>query len=271
MGKTAVVYLSRHGNPARLTQGFLASLARYRPGADFDLVFLLKGYGPGQGDPVLEQHRGALGREVIELRMPDDGFSIDADLFAARALAGYERLLFLTSFSLILADDWLAHYLAGFASAPDCGAIGATGSYEAIGGGAFPNPHLRTNAFMIARDLLLDIDPGPLTTKAGNAQFEAGPRGLTAQLRERGLAPLVVDRWGAVWPQAQWRESRTFRAGDQEGLLIADNRTHDYQAGPHKRRRKLARLAWGDDRDVPRLGTLERWRREWAWNHPPKP
>ena len=254
MEKPAVVYLSRYGNPPRLAQDFLASLKRHPAGADFDLILLLKGYPASETDPVLGQARDALTVPLTELRMPDLGLSIDAFLYAAENLTSHRQLLFLTSYSQVLADRWLAAYLAAFETAPDCGAVGATGSYEAIDGAAFPNPHLRTNAFMMDRRLLLGLGLPPPVTKSGNAAFEAGPESLTVQLRRQGLSPLVVDRHGARWPMAHWRESCTFRAGRQKNLLVSDNRTEDYMVVTRKRRRKQERLAWGDSETAPFLG-----------------
>jgi hypothetical protein len=56
----------------------------------------------------------------------------------------------------------------------------------------------------------------------------------------------VVDRHGKLFTQEGWPASRTFRSGQQEGLLVADNRTDDFASGPPERREMLARLAFGD-------------------------
>jgi hypothetical protein len=59
------------------------------------------------------------------------------------------------------------------------------------------------------------------------------------------LEARVVGRDGVAYPPECWQESRTFRTGEQENLLIADNRTRHYQDGGRLTRWGLAWLAWG--------------------------
>ncbi|MGZ4351312.1 MAG: hypothetical protein ACXVRX_12420 [Solirubrobacteraceae bacterium] len=56
---------------------------------------------------------------------------------------------------------------------------------------------------------------------------------------------MVVGRDGRAYDRDRWRESRTFRAGEQDNLLVEDNRTRQYEEAQGRWRRKLARLAWG--------------------------
>lgn len=109
----------------------------------------------------------------------------------------------------------------------------------------FPNPHIRTNAFMIERDLFLTLDAGPLATKRDAYRFEHGRRSMTAQVTSLGLAALVVGRDGAAYLSDGWMASRTYRSGDQENLLVADNQTRAYADGDAATRRDLTWLAWG--------------------------
>ena len=110
----------------------------------------------------------------------------------------------------------------------------------------FPNPHLRTNAFVVRRDILLGLRVGDVDTKEGAERFESGSHGLTRQLRDRGLAALVVGRDGRAFGPEQWPTSGTFRSGEQANLLVSDNRTRQYAEGDVATRRRLASLAWGN-------------------------
>jgi hypothetical protein len=134
--------------------------------------------------------------------------------------------------------------------------VGATGSYEspnAVRPGPlrrlrpgfedFPNPHLRTNGFAMEGELILELDWGTDLTREQTVMLEGGGRSLTRQVRDRGLETLVVGRDGVYVPD-RWRESATFRSGDQANLLLADNRTRHYQEGGALVRRGLAWLAW---------------------------
>jgi hypothetical protein len=105
----------------------------------------------------------------------------------------------------------------------------------------FPNPHIRTNAFLIRRDLLLDIEVGDLSVKADALRFESGRRSLTRQVLGRGLQVIVVGRDGAAYPPSDWHASHTFRSGDQTNLMVSDNRTEEWivTASPLKERQAI--------------------------------
>jgi len=55
----------------------------------------------------------------------------------------------------------------------------------------------------------------------------------------------VAGRDGRVYGSEEWPASRTFRSGEQDNLLVADNRTEQYHAADPTRRGELARFAWG--------------------------
>ena len=201
------------------------------------------------------------------MRVSDDLYPTQIFLEAAERMS-YERILFLISYSRILAPNWLAIYLDAFERVPSCGIVGSSGGYERIDGAQpFPNINIRTNAFMTDSKVLAACERGDLSKKFGGNLFEAGPRSLTRQIMDRGLAPVVVDRHGRNWSIEEWPRSRTFRSGNQEGLLIADNRTYDSKSAGLKRRNKLARLNWGDTSMVARPTPLGRARSmiNWRW------
>jgi hypothetical protein len=116
---------------------------------------------------------------------------------------------------------------------------------EIVGYGGFPAPHVRTNAFLIDRKLLLTLRAGRLGSKSAAYRFEGGRNGLTGQLTARGLTPLVVGRDGRPLPPERWPEADIFWQGTQRDLLVADNQTRAYSAGSSAQRLALARYAWG--------------------------
>jgi hypothetical protein len=111
----------------------------------------------------------------------------------------------------------------------------------------FPNPHVRTNAFLMPREVLLGLEVGPIADKWAAMRFESGRAGLTRQVLAMGLRPLVVGRDGLAYEKERWPESRTYRAGAQENLLVSDNRTRQYAEADPETRRSLAAHAWGDE------------------------
>lgn len=111
--------------------------------------------------------------------------------------------------------------------------------------GLFPAPHLRTNALLIDRALLRSLRVGRVVSKLDAYALESGRRSITAQLRARGLAPVVVDRTGAAWTPGEWDRADVFAQSDQEDLIVADNQTRLYAAATTRQREVLSAFAWG--------------------------
>lgn len=115
-----------------------------------------------------------------------------------------------------------------------------------IGFPSFPAPHIRTNAFLVPRRLLLGAFGGRLRRKVDAHRLESGRRSLTALARLAGGRPLVVDRAGRAFEVAEWPDSETFWQADQAGLIVADNQTDTYRRADAARRLLLAQYAWGE-------------------------
>lgn len=231
---------------------FLASYRHNDAGAPHRLLVVYKEFSPGALG-VARRRFDVVEHE--ELVMPERRLDIAA---YARIATEYDApwFHFLNSNSELLDDDWLRKPLAQLMR-PEVGLVGATASYEAApasipsrllrrGSAApFPNPHVRTNAFMLERDVARALDWGDARSKASAWKVENGPNGLTRQVLARGLAAVVVGRDGEAYGPERWREADVFRTARQANLLVADNRTRQFaEAGPELRR-TLAQLAWG--------------------------
>lgn len=244
-----VVYLAWTPYGVGCAESFLASYRERDAGTPHRLLLLLA--GPEEDRGPWKRLFASVRHDVLEL-----GEGVDLGHYRAavdRVVA--QRYCFLNTVTTVRCDDWLGR-LERALLAPEVGMVGATGSYEtpnAVRPGPlrrlrpgferFPNPHLRTNGFAMERSLLIELDWPAKLTRAEAVLLEGGSASLTRQVRERGLQTLVVGR-DAVYPPERWRQSATFRSGDQENLLLADNRTRHYaEAGPLVRR-GLAWLAW---------------------------
>ncbi|MEO8718034.1 MAG: hypothetical protein ABI423_07410 [Burkholderiales bacterium] len=109
---------------------------------------------------------------------------------------------------------------------------------------AFPNHHIRTNGFLLSRAVLSRLTWARTATKLDAHLIESGRNGLTAQVLRAGLEAVVVGRDGRGYPRHQWHASGAFWQGDQENLLIADNKTKQYQDASPAERQWLSRSAW---------------------------
>lgn len=122
----------------------------------------------------------------------------------------------------------------------------------------FPNPHIRTNAFMIERKLFLDVLPDSIETKNDSYFFESGPDGLTQQILRRGMKAVVVGANGRVYAMEEWGHSGTFRLGDQHNLLVKDNQSRAFQNMSAAERRAFTTMTWGDHRRPSQLADPDR-------------
>ncbi len=228
---------------------FLSSYRAHEAGAPHRLLVVFAG-PEGNRSPWHE-----LFAEVAHERL-DLGLGMDLDHYrTAVDRVAADHYCFVNTVSVVLADGWLGS-LDRALSAPEVGMVATTGSYESPnavrpgplrrlrpGHEPFPNPHLRTNGFAMRRQTILDLEWPTGLDKLQTVALEGGSRSLTRQVRERGLEAMVVGRDGAYPPQS-WRRSRTFRVGEQENLLLSDNRTRHYQEAGRLTRAGLAWLAW---------------------------
>ena len=247
MAEVCVVHLVWAPLGPEPVERFAASYRAHPPGLPHRLVVLLNGFDGAS--PDLRAFDG-IAHETV--RVPEPTLDLPAYAYAARVLDA-SHLCFVNSHSEVLADGWLAA-LHGALEEPGVGLAGATGSYETPHSinplrrrrwPRFPNPHIRTNGFIVARDLFRDLRWPDVKTKVRAWELESGHAGMTAQIRARGLKAVVVDRDGGVHEPEAWPFSATFRAGEQAKLLIADNRTRDWQNADAATRAKLSKLAWG--------------------------
>jgi hypothetical protein len=111
---------------------------------------------------------------------------------------------------------------------------------------AFPNPHIRSNAFMIRPSTVRELNLEIPKTKQAAMCFESGKIGLTSLIRQAGLSALVVGNNGQAYEVLDWAESNTFRLGKQSNLLIFDNQTRNFEAMSEGTKLTHSRVTWGD-------------------------
>jgi hypothetical protein len=252
---------------------FLRSYRAHPAGAEHELVIALNGArvggaGGSSREALLAELAGTAHRLIVLERPVLD---LAAYGEAARRLE-HRWLCFLNSYSVVLADGWLDR-LSQALDKPGVGLVGASGSWESqaewVRGRArywgyqlltlrqarrdyprFPNPHVRTTGFMIARELLLELGLEAVRDKRSAYLKESGRASITRGVQGHGLRAVVVDRNGRLYDVDDWPRSRTYRAGSQDHLIVADKRTRDWQEASPRLTRRLSRDAWGDHRIV---------------------
>jgi hypothetical protein len=240
--------------PAPLER-FARSYRQHDAGADHRLLLVFKEFK--KAETLGETERLVADLEHDSLHMPRRKLDLAAYIAIARQVES-PVFYFLNSNSELLADGWLEKPWRHL-QRPGVGMAGATGSYESLlpPSGAlrflrsawfdpFPNPHVRTNAFMMRREVMLSLHWHEIVTKSGAWRLENGKHSVTQQVWDKGLEALVVGSDGKAYDHEHWYESHTFRSGGQRNLLVADNRTRQFAEADRSEQRRLAELAWGE-------------------------
>jgi hypothetical protein len=257
--ETAVFYLIWSPMGARAVDRFRQSYDQHFVSfPSYELFYILNGY-TGQKE---------LGERVIQsglpvIQCPTAMLDMAAYHYAATQVP-HKYVCFLGSYSRILHDDWTNNLVAAIKT-PGVGIAGCTGSYESHytrcaaaaqkGGGYWdlekvykkypphPNPHIRTTGFIMEREKFLEYDCSRAVAKSVAFDIESGYTSLTNWLRCQGLRTVVVGVDG-MYDIDDWERSRTFRSGDQENLLVADNHTDIYDRASDPEREDLRAIAW---------------------------
>lgn len=258
---------------------FISSYCKYDNEYEHELVLIFNGIKEAAETKVYHEYIKAF---QIKYRSfyRENGQDLEVYFWTARQLTT-DYVLFLNSYSEILANGWLRKYMEAM-EIENAGAISATGSYmsyySVIKNGyswkwdksvsllanyrkcklliknlflyrfyfkSFPNSHLRTNAFIIKRKLFLALKFSKPKKKIDAYFFESGKKGLTAQLLQRGLNVYLVDRYGKTYKPDEWYESFIFWCDDQANLLVSDNQTRKFDCGSKEERKLLTFNAWG--------------------------
>ena len=262
----AVIHLARGKNGSGPLKHFLDSYHAYPAGADHALYVAFKGYEPVS--LAQDEAQAAEAGAAPLLLSRDDLLDIGAYREAA-SLTEARYLVFLNSYTAIAADDWLGKLRDAIAR-DGVGLAGATGSWESQATNAFhimqelrrprdlarwlyklcysprfPNPHIRTNGFIVRRDLFLSLSIPRTSHKQTAYGFESGRHSMTRQVTARGLKTLVVGRDG-VYGVDCWHGSQTYCAGRQSNLMLEDNRTRAYSAASAAEKGEMRFRVWGE-------------------------
>lgn len=245
----AVVYLARGTEDDWLDsfRRFIASYQEFPSGRGHALYVVYKGFRSATEMERAIRLFSALDARAI--KTGDDRFDIGAYLIAAKEITE-DQVCFLNTNSELLASAWLQK-LALHLDRPEVGLVGATGSFESLSTlgprfQPFPNVHIRSNGFMVGRELFGDLLGGTIIHNKLDAYFvESGPASLTQRVLARGLNVMVVGRNGRGYPPRWWPSSDTLRQGSQANLLIGDNLTRAYMAMTWDAKRANVERTWG--------------------------
>jgi hypothetical protein len=280
----AVFYLSYVPFGVRHLKEFLVSYLNYTSGTSHELTILFNGHSNESELIIFKNYLESSGVEYSILISPEK-FDIGSYFFAASQKKN-KYLLFLNTYTRILHANWL-YNLYNCVQKTEVGVVGCTGAWSDFGGNHlhlgsnllkrlyswivyrfnfYPHikPHLRTNAFLINRDIFLSLKynypkpswlfflkSGLKETKLRSFCFEHGNNSMTNQILRKGLDVLIVDKNGKSYSIDNWKKSNTFWNGEQENLIVQDNQTLYYTNGTELYKATLRFKAWNILRNFP--------------------
>ena len=114
----------------------------------------------------------------------------------------------------------------------------------------FPNPHVRSNGFVIRRTHLVEyFGNSGVISKQESYLFESGVDGLTRKFLKNKMRAVVVNNSGNIYDVDRWLFSKTFRLEGQENLLIQDNQTRNFQKLNIDEKYIYKLMTWGASSD----------------------
>ena len=282
--KVSVVYLIWPPYGVELFRNFLISYKKYSPGFEHNLVLLFNGAtGLDDTEPFREISRQFnLSCDSISKQSSLD---LEAYFWVAKQFNS-TYFLFLNSFCVILDDNWLLKLIKHMNDAR-VGIVSPSGSYQSFYNTVFfnnswkwnnhqslkenylkykllikavlywrflfppfPNPHIRTNAFLIRRELFLSLKRKKIRNKFMAYRLESCYNSINRQIIKKGYDVLIVDKGGRAYKIKEWNSTKIFWKGKQEDLLISDKQTEYYLSSNEKTKNELSYLAWGKSNKI---------------------
>lgn len=249
---------------------FISSYRVFEAGMEHVLVLGLKQFE--RDDDFLPYQKELSGIECEIVHVQDVGHDIGSYVAIASATE-FENYCFINSKTELNADKWLKKLTDQHQKCPN-GIAGATGSWQSLASDAlqykpstrpvflmnirrvlgyiwlrrkfpkFPNPHLRTNVFVVSRGVFLSLNFGNIGSKNDTWKLESGRNSISRQIQARDGELIIVDSEGKSYRPESWASSDTFWQDDQQGLLAKDRQTRIYEEANQAERAAMKAEAW---------------------------
>jgi hypothetical protein len=244
----AVVYLARvtDEEEIELVDKFIKSLARYKVGANYKLYI---GYKDIKKKNLKIIRRILKETTYNEIFLPSGGYDIGSYVIMAEQISENKVIFFNTS-TEIKKNNWLAKMIMNINKKYFI--IGGSGSFETLSPviqnqPIFPNPHIRSNGFLVDREFFLNImKKTEIRNKEDAWNIESGRNSISDKIFKIDGQVCVVDKFGIGYDFKRWPVSKTFRLSNQKNMLFSDNRVREYANTETKYKNLLYLNTWGD-------------------------
>ena len=249
---------------------FINSYTKFKNDEKHQLLICFKGFAESSN---LSEWKKIINFEFIEFREINEENDFDIGSYF-RIAEKYEnrKILFLDTHTRMNCHNWLKIFLDNY---KEKRLVGATGSFASISSQflnfyypqytkfqqlrwglhhlkkfkLYPNPHLRTTAFMIRGSELINLnfDRKKFVKKIETNYFESGRKNLTYQLQKKGYEIGIVNSDNKFFKIKDWKFSETYCLNDQSKLVFIDNRTEEYQFADKNQQLKMSKFCWGSN------------------------
>ncbi len=269
--KPIVAYIAYEPYGKNYLLRFVKKYQKYQSGYDHDLVICFKQF---KSKDTIEEWENIMIKENIKFIRFDDNSQInDFDIgsyFRISEFFSNRYILFLNTHCRPNSNNWLKIFLNHYENKSVVGAFASMSSlssqflnfffnqhskFQQIRWGLkhflhvklFPNPHIRTTAFFIKAENLLElnINRKKLIKKINTNYFEGGRLGLSNQLLKKGFKLILVNSDDKSFSIDRWKYSETFCLGEQKKLLFTDNRTEEYEKSSTQEKLRRSKFCWG--------------------------
>jgi hypothetical protein len=265
--KIIVNYLISKYDKKTYLKKFLYNYKKFNPGYPHKLIITFKNF---KNNDIIFKYK-------CLKNIKHEKF-IDFNLFNDFDWGSYKRLVkkfqnsiffFMNCHSYPIKSNWLKFFVKNYKKKS---LLGPAGSYESLASGAFkgiyyknrlkslkyfinnfiyfpifPNPHIRSNSFMISgKDFLnVELNKKYKFKKFGTWINESGRKGMTNNLKKKGFNCYVINSDGKKFSENNWRLSETFCYKEQSKLLISDKFSRIFNKSGYIKKKIIEKNVWG--------------------------
>ena len=112
----------------------------------------------------------------------------------------------------------------------------------------FPNPHIRTTAFLINSKLFYNfIKFKKITNKLDSLKIESGKNSLTNYLKKKKIKTFVVNSDGEKFEEKNWKLSETYCYLNKNKSIISDKHSRKYLKLSNNEKNIIRSRVWGTE------------------------
>ncbi len=267
MKNIIVVYLISIYDKREYLLNFIKNYKNFNSGEAHDLLICFKNFK--KDDPIFDFDQL---KELKHIKFFDNNNFNDFDWGSYERIAktySDKIIFFMNCHSYPVKNNWLKTFAENY---DDKSIIGPGGSFESMVNSAlngihtndkfksylyalsnflkfpmFPNPHLRSNCFMILSNnfLKFNLNKKYKHKKIGTWINESGRNGMTNFFKKKKFKIYVVNSDGLKFSEVNWPKSDTYACKNQDKLIISDKFSRIFHNADSIQRERIKDYIWG--------------------------